>query len=50
GVGHALMRVKVDNTSVGWFAGLAWKPTPQDTLGLNYHAKIKNKLEGKYSI
>ncbi|MDQ0668786.1 MULTISPECIES: outer membrane protein transport protein [unclassified Pseudomonas] len=50
GVGHSLMRVKVDNTSVGWFAGLAWKPTPQDTLGLNYHAKIKNKLEGKYSI
>ncbi|WP_226477122.1 outer membrane protein transport protein [Pseudomonas sp. MWU16-30323] len=50
GIGHSLMRVKVDNTSVGWFAGLAWKPTPQDTLGLNYHAKIKNKLEGKYSI
>lgn len=50
GIGYSLMRVKVDNTSVGWFAGLAWKPTPQDTLGLNYHAKIKNKLEGKYNI
>jgi long-chain fatty acid transport protein len=50
GLGESLMRVKVDNYSVGWFAGLAWKPTPQDTLGLNYHAKIKNKLEGKYSI
>ncbi|MEW5712116.1 MULTISPECIES: outer membrane protein transport protein [Pseudomonas] len=50
GAGYTLMRVKVDNTSVGWFAGLAWKPTPQDTIGLNYHAKIKNKLEGKYSI
>ena len=50
GAGYTLMRVKVDNTSVGWFAGLAWKPTPKDTIGLNYHAKIKNKLEGKYSI
>lgn len=50
GQGAALMRVKVDNTSLGWFGGIAWKPTPQDTLGLNYHAKIKNKLEGKYNI
>ncbi|WP_353630323.1 outer membrane protein transport protein [Pseudomonas poae] len=50
GVGNALMRVKVDNTSVGWFAGVVWKPTLQDTLGLNYHAKIKNKMEGKYNI
>ncbi|MBK5437198.1 outer membrane protein transport protein [Pseudomonas sp. TH32] len=50
GVGHALMRVKVDNTSVGWFAGVVWKPTLQDTVGLNYHAKIKNKLEGNYNI
>lgn len=50
GQGTALMRVKVDNTSLGWFGGIAWKPTPQDTLGLNYHAKIKNKLEGKYNI
>ncbi|MBK3479457.1 MULTISPECIES: outer membrane protein transport protein [Pseudomonas] len=50
GVGSSLMRVKVDNTSVGWFAGVVWKPTEFDTLGLNYHAKIKNKLEGKYSI
>ncbi len=50
GQGFSLMRVKVDNTSVGWFAGVVWKPTLQDTLGLNYHAKIKNKLEGKYDI
>lgn len=50
GVGHSLIRVKVDNTSVGWFGGLAWKPTDKDTLGLAYHAKIKNKLEGKYNI
>lgn len=50
GQGSALMRVKVDNTSLGWFGGIAWKPTAQDTLGLNYHAKIKNKLEGKYNI
>ena len=50
GLGDALMRVKVDNTSVGWFAGIEWKPTLQDSIGLNYHAKIKNKMEGKYNI
>ncbi|WP_248798613.1 outer membrane protein transport protein [Pseudomonas sp. MWU13-2105] len=50
GIGSNLMRVKVDNTSVGWFTGIVWKPTEQDTLGLNYHAKIKNKMEGKYNI
>lgn len=50
GQGVSLIRVKVDNTSVGWFAGLVWKPTQFDTLGVNYHAKIKNKLEGKYNI
>lgn len=50
GVGGALMRVKVDNISAGWFTGIVWKPTPQDTLGLNYHAKIKNKMTGKYNI
>ncbi|NMX77877.1 outer membrane protein transport protein [Pseudomonas sp. WS 5532] len=50
GVGQSLIRVKVDNTSVGWFGGMAWKPTDQDTVGFNYHAKIKNKLEGKYKF
>ncbi|ERO60061.1 outer membrane protein transport protein [Pseudomonas piscis] len=50
GVGSNLMRVKVDNTSVGWFTGVVWKPTDRDTLGLNYHAKIKNKMEGKYNV
>ncbi len=50
GQGLALMRVKVDNTSLGWFAGVAWKPTEHDTFGLNYHAKIRNRLEGKYNI
>lgn len=50
GQGLALMRVKVDNTSLGWFAGMTWKPTLQDTFGLSYHAKINNKLEGKYNI
>ncbi|MCT6953542.1 outer membrane protein transport protein, partial [Salmonella enterica] len=42
--------VKVDNISTGWFTGITWKPTDQDTLGLNYHAKIKNKMTGKYNI
>lgn len=50
GVGTALMRVKVDNVSVGWFTGVVWKPTDRDTLGLNYHAKIKNKMTGKYKV
>ncbi|QHF44664.1 hypothetical protein PspS35_13085 [Pseudomonas sp. S35] len=50
GVGDALIRVKVDNISTGWFTGLTWKPTDKDTLGINYHAKIKNKLTGKYTI
>ncbi|WP_339471827.1 outer membrane protein transport protein [Pseudomonas sp. EL_65y_Pfl1_R83] len=50
GVGTALMRVKVDNVSVGWFGGVVWKPTDKDSLGLNYHAKIKNKLTGKYKV
>ncbi|AZC24676.1 outer membrane protein transport protein [Pseudomonas sessilinigenes] len=50
GAGSNLMRVKVDNTSVGWFTGVVWKPTDRDTLGLNYHAKIKNKMEGNYNI
>ncbi|MGB3124778.1 MAG: outer membrane protein transport protein [Pseudomonas sp.] len=50
GVGTALMRVKVDNISTGWFTGVVWKPTDNDSLGLNYHAKIKNKMTGKYNI
>lgn len=49
-VGGALMRVKVDNVSAGWFTGVVWKPTEKDTLGLNYHARIKNKMTGKYNI
>jgi len=50
GIGESLIRVKVDNVSVGWFGGVVWKPTAQDTLGLNYHAKIKNKMTGKYNF
>lgn len=50
GISDALIRIKVDNTSAGWFTGVAWKPTDRDTLGLNYHARIRNKLEGKYNI
>lgn len=50
GVGANLLRVNVDNTSIGWFTGIVWKPTEQDTIGLNYHAKIKNKMTGKYDI
>lgn len=50
GFTRAKMRVKVDNVSPGWFASVAWKPTPVDTLGLAYHAKIKNELDGDYNF
>lgn len=50
GIGSNLLRVNVDNTSVGWFAGMVWKPSEQDTVGLNYHAKIKNRMSGRYDI
>lgn len=50
GVTKAKMRVKVDNVSPGWFASVAWKPTAVDTLGLAYHAKIKNELDGDYNF
>ncbi|MGY2196429.1 outer membrane protein transport protein [Pseudomonas gingeri] len=50
GVGEALIRVKVDNVSAGWFTGVVWKPTDYDSVGLNYHAKIKNKMTGDYNI
>jgi len=50
GATRAKMRVKVDNVSPGWFASVAWKPTAQDTLGLAYHAKIKNELDGDYNF
>lgn len=50
GVGDSLIRVKVDNVSVGWFTGVVWQPTERDSLGLNYHAKIKNKMKGNYNI
>ncbi|HBO7171435.1 TPA: outer membrane protein transport protein [Pseudomonas aeruginosa] len=49
-VSSALMRVKVDNTSPGWFAGVVWKPTMRDSLGFAYHAKIRNKLKGHYNL
>lgn len=50
GLTKAEMRVKVDNVSPGWFASVAWKPTAADTLGLTYHARIKNELDGKYNF
>lgn len=48
--GDALIRVKVSNRAASWFAGIAWKPSAKDAIGLNYHAKVKNKLQGKYSF
>lgn len=48
--GDALIRVKVNNTAPSWFAGIVWKPTERDTIGFNYHATVKNKLEGKYNF
>ncbi|HJR11352.1 MAG TPA: outer membrane protein transport protein [Rhodanobacteraceae bacterium] len=39
--------VRGDNWKWGWQIGAEWKPTTQDTLALNYHAKIKHDINGQ---
>ena len=34
------------NYKWGWQVGATWKPTPRDTVGLLYHAKISQTLNG----
>jgi long-chain fatty acid transport protein len=38
--------IRGDNWKWGWQIGAEWKPTPQDTLALNYHAKINHHING----
>lgn len=40
-------RVRGDNWKWGWQLGAEWKPTTQDTLALNYHAKINHHINGQ---
>ncbi len=39
--------VRGDNWKWGWQLGAQWKPTPQDTLALDYHAKIVHHINGQ---
>ncbi|MGH8182042.1 MAG: OmpP1/FadL family transporter [Rhodanobacteraceae bacterium] len=39
--------VRGDNWKWGWQIGAEWKPTSQDTLALDYHAKINHNINGK---
>jgi long-chain fatty acid transport protein len=41
------LRVRGDNWKWGWQIGAEWKPTTQDTLALNYHAKINHSIDGQ---
>ncbi len=38
--------VRGHNWKWGWQIGAEWKPTSQDTLALNYHAKINHHING----
>jgi long-chain fatty acid transport protein len=39
--------VRGDNWKWGWQLGAEWKPTPQDTLAFDYHAKINHHIKGQ---
>ena len=41
-----IAEVRGDNWKWGWQIGAEWKPTAQDTLALNYHAKINHHING----
>ncbi|MBE1159212.1 outer membrane protein transport protein [Dyella acidiphila] len=36
--------------SFGYFLGFEFKPTDQDSLGFNYHSRVKNTLSGNYAL
>jgi long-chain fatty acid transport protein len=40
------IRMTGHDWAYGWQAGLLWKPTDSDRIGLNYHSKIKHELSG----
>lgn len=39
--------IRGDNWKWGWQIGAEWKPTSQDTLALDYHAKINHHVDGQ---
>ena len=41
------LRVRGDNWKWGWQIGAEWKPTSQDTLALDYRAKINHNINGQ---
>lgn len=41
------IRLRGDDWKWGWAAGAEWKPTPQDSIALSYHAKINHEFDGK---
>jgi long-chain fatty acid transport protein len=41
------LRVRGDDTKWGWQIGAQWKPTTQDTLALDYHARINHTIAGQ---
>ena len=40
------IEMRGDNWKWGWQIGAEWKPTTQDTLAFNYHAKINHNIDG----
>lgn len=40
-------RVRGNDWEWGWQLGAEWKPTSQDTLALNYHARITHHINGQ---
>ncbi|MGH8126298.1 MAG: OmpP1/FadL family transporter [Rhodanobacteraceae bacterium] len=41
------LRLRGDNWKWGWQVGAEWKPTSQDTLALDYRAKINHHINGQ---
>jgi long-chain fatty acid transport protein len=36
--------------SFGFFGGMEFKPTDQDSLGFSYHSRVENNLSGSYAV
>ncbi len=45
------LNVNVKKTfAFGYFAGMVFKPTAQDTFGLSYHSRVSQTLQGDYAL
>ena len=38
------------NFAFGYFAGVVFKPAPEDTFGLSYHSRVNQTLSGDYAL